>query len=76
MRAPAKPTEMRKDRDPRVITLKYDATCAETGKALKKGEQAVYYHTSPKGKNLFHPDSEQARAYRDMMADQANGYDY
>jgi Fe-S cluster biosynthesis and repair protein YggX len=59
-----------------MITLKYDATCAETGQPLKKGEQAVYYPTSPKGKNLFHPVSKTADGYRTWKADQNMGYDY
>ena len=59
-----------------MITLKYDAVCGETGKALKKGESAVYYPTSPKGKNLFHPESKTAAEYRSWKDDLNMGHDY
>ena len=59
--------------DPRMITVKYDTKCAETGKPLKKGEQTLYY---PKGKALYHPDSEQAADYRRWQADLAMGGNY
>lgn len=67
---------MKRNHDPRMITLKYDATCAETGKPLKKGEQAVYYPSGKKGKNLYHTDSQQAAEFRRWQADLAMGYDY
>ena len=59
--------------DPKTITAKYDSTCAETGKTIKKGETCVYYPTS---KDVFHNDSEQAQEYREYMADLDNGYNY
>lgn len=63
-------------KDPRMITLKYDAVCAETGKAMKAGEQAVYYPTGEARKNLYHPESEQAAEFRRWKADLAMGNDY
>jgi len=64
---------MTRDKDPRIITIKYNTTCAETGKPLNKGDQAVYY---PKSKDLFHLESEQATAYRMWKADQDMGHNY
>ena len=59
--------------DPRVITLKRDGVCAETGKTIKAGEQAVYY---PRNKEIFCMDSNQAKEFRDWKADMDMGYDY
>lgn len=59
-----------------MIILKYPAKCAETGKPLKPGDSVVYYPSSPKGANLFHPDSKTAAGYRDWAADQDMGYNY
>jgi hypothetical protein len=47
--------------DPRTITVKYPATCAETGKPLPKGSEAVYY---PATRKLYHPDSRTASEFR------------
>lgn len=57
--------------EPRIITLRYPAVCAETGKPMAKGEDAVYYPSGPKGRNVFHPDSRQAQEFREMKADDA-----
>lgn len=59
-----------------MLTLKYDGKCAETGRELKKGEQALYYPSAEKGKNLFHPDSNQAAEWRRWQADLKMGHDY
>lgn len=59
--------------DPRTIIARFDSICAETGKAIKKGETCIYYPTS---KDVFHVDSEQAQEYREYMADLDAGYDY
>lgn len=55
------------------MTLKYDATCGETGKKLKVGEQAVYY---PNDKTFFGTDTKQAEEFRNWKADMDMGYDY
>jgi len=59
--------------DPRIITLRRDAVCAETGKPIKAGEQAVYY---PLSKDIFCMDSNQAQEFRNWKADMDAGYDY
>jgi len=52
--------------EPRMVTLKYPATCEETGKEMQVGDQALYY---PTGKHMFSPDSKQAQEYREMKDD-------
>jgi hypothetical protein len=64
---------MARNMDPRVITVKYDGKCAETGKALKKGEQAVYY---PHGRTMYALDSKQAGEFRAWKEDLAMGNNY
>lgn len=64
---------MKRNMAPRPITVKYAAKCAETGRELKPGDEAIYY---PKGKALYHPESESAAEYRRWQADQDAGYDY
>ena len=52
--------------EPKMVTLKYPATCEETGKEMQVGDQALYY---PIGKHIFSPDSKQAQEYREMKDD-------
>ena len=61
------------DMNPRQITAKFDCICAETGQKIAKGEKCVYY---PLGKKVFHVDSKQAQEFREMKADEAQGYVY
>ena len=61
------------NRDPRSIDAKFDCVCAETGMKIKRGDPCIYY---PVGRKVFHPNSEQARTYREWKADLAMGYDY
>jgi hypothetical protein len=67
---------MRRTRDPYMLTLKYPAKCAETGKEMKKGEEALYYPGNDKGKNMYHPESKQAADFRSWKQDLAMGHDY
>lgn len=67
---------MKRTRDPYMLTLKYPAKCAETGKEMKAGDQALYYPSGEKGKNMYHPESEQAADFRRWQADVAMGNDY
>lgn len=62
-----------KSGDPRIITLKYDTVCTETGKPLKAGEKAIYY---PRTKDFFCLDSKQADEFRGWKQDMDMGYDY
>ena len=59
--------------DPRIITLKYNAVCDETGRQLKAGEEALYY---PSSKSFFGLDTKQAEEFRNWKADIDMGYDY
>lgn len=54
---------------PRVLTLKYAATCAETGRRLPAGSQAFYVYTTAKAYAL---DSKTAA---DLAAKQDSGPD-
>jgi hypothetical protein len=49
------------DMDPRQITARYDSICPETGKAIKKGDECIYY---PRSKAAYHTDSDTAADYR------------
>lgn len=59
--------------DPRIISSRFDTTCAETGKAIRKGEKCVYY---PKGRECFSMDSKQAQGFNEYMSDLDMGFDY
>ena len=59
--------------DPRMITAKFDTTCAETGKPIKKGESCIYY---PKTKQCYSLSSKQAKEFREYMSDLDMGYNY
>ncbi|MCP4651110.1 MAG: hypothetical protein GY853_13675 [PVC group bacterium] len=52
--------------DPREIRARFNSVCAETGRAINKGDNCIYY---PKGKKVFHIDSKQAEEYRGYMFD-------
>ena len=52
--------------DPRIITARFDSTCQETGKAIKKGQDCVYY---PYNKSVFHMDSKQAGEFKSWQED-------
>ncbi len=54
------------DNDPREITARFNSTCAETGKQIKKGDTCIYY---PKDRKVYHVDSDQAQAFREWMFD-------
>lgn len=56
--------------DPREITVKYPAVCAETGKQLAKGDRAIYY---PADRKLYSEESKQAAEYRGMRFAQTWG---
>lgn len=67
---------MGRTRDPYVITVKYAAKCAQTGRPLAKGDRAVYYPSAERGKNLFHMESDQAMEFNRWKQDMAMGNDY
>jgi len=52
--------------DPRQIIARFDSKCAETGKAIKKGEPCIYYHI---GKKVYCLDSKQADEFRSWQFD-------
>lgn len=52
---------------------KFDTVCKETGKPIKKGQNCLYY---PSDKSVYHPESKQAYEWRNMKADEAQGYSY
>lgn len=60
--------------DPRRINARYNSTCAETGKPIRKGEECIYY---PRHKKVYHIDSKQAQAFREWEFDiQMLGHNY
>jgi len=46
--------------DPRTMRAKFDSMCPETGKAIRKGDEIVYF---PRERKAYHIDSESARAW-------------
>jgi hypothetical protein len=52
--------------DPRIITARFNSTCHETGKAIEKGQDCVYY---PYNKSVFHMDSKQASEFKSWQED-------
>jgi hypothetical protein len=54
------------DNDPREIIARFNSTCAETGRVIKKGDTCVYY---PKAKKVYHVESKQAEQYRSWRFD-------
>jgi hypothetical protein len=59
--------------DPRVINAKFNCTCAETGSAIKKGAECIYY---PSSKSVFSMNTRQAVEYFEWKQDLAMGYNY
>lgn len=59
--------------DPREIVARFDCICQETGKTIKKGEVCIYY---PKGKSVYHKESNQAREFYAWQQDILMGHNY
>ena len=47
--------------DPRFIVARFNSVCPETGKAIRKGDDCVYY---PRTRKAFHMDSSAAEQVR------------
>lgn len=58
-----------RNQDPVKIKARFQSRCAETGELIKKGEPCIYYPTS---KKVFHPDSHQAKRFREQQFDNHN----
>ena len=52
--------------DPRIIEARFDSTCKETGKAIKKGQECVYY---PKARAVYHMESKTAYDFKGWHED-------
>jgi hypothetical protein len=52
--------------DPRQITARFQSTCPETGKTIKKGDDCIYY---PRHRKAYHVDSKQAQSFREWQFD-------
>lgn len=64
---------MRYKNDPRIMKSRFSSTCEESGKAINKGEEIIYYPTgrhvylvgsAPKAEKEFQ-DAENAMAWED-----------
>lgn len=64
---------MRYARDPYILTARFAGVCAETGKAINRGDKCVYY---PNSRKIYHMDSKTAYDFRCWQADLAMGYNY
>lgn len=58
-----------KDNTPRLMKARFDSTCPETGKPIKKGDTIAYY---PRSKSAFHESSQSAEQVRAMNFAAAN----
>lgn len=52
--------------DPRIIEARFESTCKETGKAIKKGQECVYY---PKARAVYHMESKTAYDFKGWQED-------
>ena len=52
--------------DPRIIEARFDSTCQETGKPIKKGQECVYY---PKARAVYHMESKTAYHFKGWQQD-------
>ena len=55
-----------RNQDPYILKTRYNSVCAETGKAISKGDEAIYY---PNGRKIFHVDSKTASDFRSAQFD-------
>lgn len=51
----------------RMIVSDRDTVCAETGKAIAKGDECLYF---PSSRRVYHPDSKEAYDWRNRRADE------
>lgn len=56
----------RRNRDPYILTARFASVCKETGKAIAKGEECLYY---PNDKTVYCLDSKQASDFRSWQFD-------
>ena len=54
------------NKDPKVITARFDSKCHETGQIIKKGEDCIYY---PIGKSVYAMNSKQAAEFKSWSFD-------
>ena len=59
--------------DPRVINAKFNCTCSESGVAIKKGAECIYY---PLSRSVFAMNTRQAVEYFEWKQDLAMNYNY
>lgn len=52
--------------DPRIIKARFNSTCKESGKAITKGEDIVYY---PSNKSVYKLDTKQAQEFFSWQQD-------
>jgi hypothetical protein len=52
--------------DPKEFTARFNSSCAETGKAINKGDTCIYY---PSEKKVYHMESKQAQEFRSWSFD-------
>jgi len=60
----------RKDTTPYFLTARFDSTCPETGKPIKKGDECAYY---PAERKAYHTESKAAEHVREMQFSRAWG---
>lgn len=60
--------------DPREIEARFESTCAESGRPIKRGERCIYY---PSSRKVYGLESRQADEFRAWQFDcQVLGADY
>lgn len=58
------------NQSPRFMTARFDSTCPETGKAIKKGDRIAYF---PATKQAFHESSKSGEQVRALEFSTAYG---
>lgn len=60
----------RSSKRPYMTKARFESTCPETGKAIKKGDDIAYY---PDAKKAYHADSKSADTVRALDFAESNG---
>ena len=60
----------RYNNDPRIITARFDSTCPETGRTIKRGDKIAYY---PRNRTAYHIESKSADSVRGLEFSEAYG---
>ena len=56
---------------PKIMAARWEATCDETGKQIKKGESCLYFPGTQFAKaSIFHNSSKEMESFKNMLMDE------